>query len=252
VRWQQALHYFVHPAAPVPTSLLANRAAEASKSEPLSGSLKAERKREEKSFFAARWNTWQEAFRDVYMNFRRQASGPTGADAKDDTFYVRSSECVVCFLCDAGSRGAAEDLGGISTIVSLCQQHDREPEPPQEAASERARTRRLCAVMSQSNARTRKVLHHLNVEYTMPYINANQTQREAGEFHLLEEEMEASQSRSKGRSGGGAIAPVGHTPESMHGPDSLLLFHGHDAVHGLYEFLINRARTWRFWSAGAT
>ncbi|POM67646.1 hypothetical protein PHPALM_16316 [Phytophthora palmivora] len=29
----------------------------------------------------------------------------------------------------------------------------------------------------------------------------------------------------------------------MHGADSLLLFHGHDAVHGLFEFLINRTRS---------
>ncbi|KAJ8524342.1 hypothetical protein ON010_g16776 [Phytophthora cinnamomi] len=98
--------------------------------------------------------------------------------------------------------------------------------------------------MSQSNSRIRKVLHHLNVEYSMPYVNANETQREAGEFHLLEEEQEASRSRSKDASGGGVIAPVTRaapTQENMHGADSLLLFHGHDSVHGLYEFLINRA-----------
>lgn len=80
----------------------------------------------------------------------------------------------------------------------------------------------------------------------MPYVNANQTEREAGEFHLLEEEQEASRSRNKNASGGGGlVAPVTRaapSQENMHGADSLLLFHGHDAVHGVYEFLINRAR----------
>ena len=99
--------------------------------------------------------------------------------------------------------------------------------------------------MSQSNGRIRKALHHLNVAYTMPYVNANQTQREVGEFHMLAEELEVNRCRNRDTGGGVAIAPITHarsTPENMHGADSLLLFHGHDAVHGLYEFLINRAR----------
>ena len=79
----------------------------------------------------------------------------------------------------------------------------------------------------------------------MPYINANQTQREVGEFHMLAEELEANRFRNRDNGGGMAIAPIARAtsaPENMHGADSLLLFHGHDAVHGLYEFLINRAR----------
>ncbi|KAG6966513.1 hypothetical protein JG687_00004786 [Phytophthora cactorum] len=110
-----------------------------------------------------------------------------------------------------------------------------------ENPTEEANNRHLRAVMSQSSARTRKVLHHLNVEYTMPYIKANQTQREVGEFHLLEEELEATRKRSKDRNGGTIMTRTTAAPENMHGADSLLLFHGHDAAHGLYEFLINRA-----------
>uniref|UniRef100_H3HCJ7 Uncharacterized protein n=1 Tax=Phytophthora ramorum TaxID=164328 RepID=H3HCJ7_PHYRM len=142
VRWQQALHYFVHPADSVPTSILLNRATAATTNEPLLGEA-AEKNQE---------------------------------------------------------------------------------------GTKRTKKRRLCAVMSQSNSRIRKGLHHLNVEYTMPYINTNQTQREVGAFHLLEEELEATRSGNKDK-----------RSENMHGTDSLLLFHGHDAVHGLYEFLINRA-----------
>ncbi|KAK1931974.1 hypothetical protein P3T76_012474 [Phytophthora citrophthora] len=235
VRWQQALHYFMHPANSVPTSLLLNRTTTATTSEPLLGGPKGERKREEKAFFTARWNTWQEAFRDVYLNFRRQSKCRNDSGALDGSFYLRSSEFVVHFLYDAGSQHAG------TSIIKLCRQYEEEKEATEEA--KRTKNCSLRAVMSQSSARIRKVLHHLNVDYTMPYIKANQTQQEAGEFHLLEEELEASRKRNQDRSGGSVIAPVtGSTaPENMHGADSLLLFHGHDAVHGLYEFLINRA-----------
>ncbi|KAE9345877.1 hypothetical protein PF008_g8546 [Phytophthora fragariae] len=241
VRWHEALHYFVHSAASVPTSILLNRATAANTSEPLLGGPKGERKREEKAFFTARWNTWQEAFRDLYMNFRRQSTGASN----DGLFYLRSSDFVICFLYDPG---AARKNDVSSSIINLCRQHDNETESYDEMEGEAKSTEsvkkcKLYAVMSESNARIRKVLHHLNVKYSMPYVNANQTQREAGEFHLLQEE-EANRSRNKNASGGGLIAPVTRavpSQENMHGSDSLLLFHGHDDVHGLYEFLINRA-----------
>ncbi|KAG7384207.1 hypothetical protein PHYPSEUDO_002895 [Phytophthora pseudosyringae] len=243
VRWQQALHYFVHPAESVPTSLLLNRATAGNTSKPLLGGPKGQRKREEKAFFTARWNTWQEAFRDVYMNSRRPARSSTGSDAPGGSFYLRSSEFVVYFLCDADSQDAAENRAPIS---NLCRQHDEETEDAKKPTEESKPTKRrsLRAVMSQSSARIRKALHHLNVAYTMPYIKANETQREVGEFHLLEEELEASRKRNKDRNGDTIIAPVTRgtpAPENMHGADSLLLFYGHNAVHGLYEFLINRA-----------
>ncbi|GMF25871.1 unnamed protein product [Phytophthora lilii] len=238
VRWHQALQYFVHPAAPVPSSLLLNRANAASTSDPLLlGGPKGERKRKEKAFFAARWHTWQEAFRDVYMNFRRHS---TGIISDDGSFYLCSSDFVVCFLYDTS---AITKETNPPSIISLCRQHDDETESPDEIEGSIGSGKRskLRAVMSQSNSRIRKVLHHLNVEYSMPYVNANETKREVGEFHLLEEEREANQSRSKN---GSVIAPMTRaapSQENMHGADSLLLFHGHDAVHGLYEFLINRA-----------
>lgn len=235
VRWQQALHYFMHPANPIPASILLNRATTANTSEPLLGGPKGERKREEKAFFTARWNTWQEAFRDVYLNFRRQSRCRTDSDALDGSFYLRSSEFVVHFLYDGGSQHTG------TSIFKLCGQYEEDKEATE--AAEHTKNCSLRAVMSQSSARIRKVLHHLNVDYTMPYIKENQTQREVGEFHLLEEELEASRKRNQNRSGGSVIAPVTGTsaPENMHGADSLLLFHGHDAVHGLYEFLINHA-----------
>ncbi|KAG3185626.1 hypothetical protein PC128_g13271 [Phytophthora cactorum] len=236
VRWQQALHYFVHPADSVPTSVLLNRATAASTSEPLLGGPTSQHKREEKAFFTARWNTWQESFRDVYMNFRRQASSTIG-DTQDRSFYLRSSEFVVYFLYDTDGQDAT---GNGPSIINLCRQH-AEQTKSSENPTEEANNRHLRAVMSQSSARTRKVLHHLNVEYTMPYIKANQTQREVGEFHLLEEELEATRKRSKDRNGGTIMTRTTAAPENMHGADSLLLFHGHDAAHGLYEFLINRA-----------
>ncbi|KAH7477181.1 uncharacterized protein KRP23_7854 [Phytophthora ramorum] len=245
VRWQQALHYFVHPADSVPTSILLNRATAATTNEPLLGGPKGERKRKEKAFFTARWNTWQEAFRDAYMNFRRQASSST--EVPDNSFYLRSSEFVVCFLHGTDDRNPTEDAEeGPTSIINLCHKHDEETEAAEknQEGTKRTKKRQLCAVMSQSNSRIRKGLHHLNVEYTMPYINTNQTQREVGAFHLLEEELEATRSGNKDKRSGGLIAPVARTvstPENMHGTESLLLFHGHDAVHGLYEFLINRA-----------
>ncbi|ETI50383.1 hypothetical protein, variant [Phytophthora nicotianae P1569] len=238
VRWQQALHYFVHPADPVPASVLINRAAAAT-SEPLLGGPKGEHMRDEKAFFTARWNTWQQSFRDVYMNFRRQSSSVGGT--RDGSFYLRSSEFVVYFLYDIDNQDAT---GNDSSIINLCRQHDegtKSSESPTKKARKRTKNCHLRAVMSQSSARIRKVLHHLNVEYTMPYIKANQTQREAGEFHLLKEELEATSKRNTEQNGDTIMTRTTVAPDNMHGADSLLLFHGHDAVHGLYEFLINRA-----------
>ncbi|KAI9996820.1 hypothetical protein PInf_000082 [Phytophthora infestans] len=236
VRWQQALQYFVHPADVVPTSVLLNRATTSSTGEPLLGGPKGEHKREEKAYLTARWNTWQESFRDVYMNFRRRACRTTG-DTQDGSFYLRSSEFVVYFLYDTDSQDA---IANESSIISLCRQHDEETNAAETPAkvTKNTQNRRLRAVMSQSSARTRKVLHHLNVEYTMPYVKANQTQREVGEFHLLEEELEASRKRQDSDT---ILTRTSTAPDNMHGVDSLLLFHGHIAVHGLYEFLINRA-----------
>ncbi|RMX67741.1 hypothetical protein DD238_000764 [Peronospora effusa] len=236
MRWQQALHYFVHPADSVPASMLLNHATGANTSEQLLGGPDGERERVEKAFFTARWNTWQKAFRDVYMNFRQQGGGK----AHDSSFYLRSSDFVVYFEYEAGSESTAKDAGDISSIINLCRQHDSEAELSEKEVESKCTSKgRLRAVMSQSSGRTRKALHHLNVAYTMPYINTNQTQREVGEFHMLAEELEANRFRNRDNGGGMAFAPI--APENMHGADSLLLFHGHDAVHGLYEFLINRA-----------
>ncbi|CAI5731595.1 unnamed protein product [Peronospora destructor] len=241
MRWQQALHYFVHPADSVPASMLPNYATGATTSEQLIGRPDGDRTRVETTFFTARWNTWQEAFRDVYMNFRQQG----GDKAHDSSFYLRSSDFVVYFQYVAGSVRTAKDAGNISSIIDLCRQHDSETELSKKKVENKCTKKgRLRAVMSQSSGRTRKALHHLNVAYTMPYINANQTQREVGEFHMLAEELEANRFRNRDHGGCMAIAPIARaasTPENMHGADSLLLFLGHDAVHGLYEFLINRA-----------
>lgn len=240
LRWHQALHYFVHPATPLPAVFLQNRAGSSGQTEPLAGGLKRERKREEKAFLTARWNMWQEAFRDVYMNFRRQHPSGSLLEMEDNSFYVQANEFVVCFTnsVDDGVKTAA---GQPASIVSLCRERVQQSGTNEDDG--RQRRSRLCAVMSQSNARIRKVLHHRNIPYSMPYITANRSKREAGEFHLLDEEMkafEASQSKSTNNGNGTVISHTSSTQENMHGADSLLLFHGHDAVHGLYEFLINR------------
>uniref|UniRef100_A0AAV1UE37 Uncharacterized protein n=1 Tax=Peronospora matthiolae TaxID=2874970 RepID=A0AAV1UE37_9STRA len=240
MRWQQSLYYFSHPADSVPTSMLLRRAGGVSSSDLLSGGLKGERQREETAFFAARWNAWQEAFRDVYMSFRRQEDGAF----RDCSFYLRSSDFVVYFQYETGRTEATCGGESIPSIINLCQQHDTEEMSIRREARIKRAKKSLCAVMSRSSGRVRKVLHHLNVAYTMPYVNATETQREAGEFYMLAEERAATRSRTTHGGEDTTAAPIARTTasvENMHGADSLLLFHGHDAVHGLYEFLINQA-----------
>ncbi|KAL7692468.1 hypothetical protein Plhal304r1_c006g0023741 [Plasmopara halstedii] len=240
VRWQQALHYFAYPATQVPTSILQNRASSVSTSESILSSLKREHQQDEKTFFTTRWHTWQRAFHDVYMNFRRQSSSTINSDNSDVSFYLRSNEFVVHFIYEIAGCGVTR---GKNSIIDLCRQHDVAKECTQ-TSSEKVNVGTFRAVMSQSSARIRKMLHHLNVAYTMPYIRENQTECEVGEFHLLEEESDASRNGNNDRGSYNDIAPVTSTStilKNLHGADSLLLFYGHDAVHGLYEFLINRA-----------
>ncbi|RLN88493.1 hypothetical protein BBJ28_00002176 [Nothophytophthora sp. Chile5] len=244
VRWHQALHYFKHPAAPLPASFKLNRLATTTTSESLIGGPNRQIRQEEQAFFTARWHTWQETFRDVYMSFRRQG-GTNAIDSTqhEDSFYLRSNEFTVCFHLN-------DNDGRRDSILSLGRQHNQKSETPGEPEGDPmqakpGRYRRLCAVMTQSTARMRKALHRLNVAYSMPYATATRTQREAGEFHLLEEELkafEADRSRNKANDSSDVPAVTRSVPpvEHVHGTDSLLLFHGHLAVHGLYEFLINR------------
>ncbi|CAH0521023.1 unnamed protein product [Peronospora belbahrii] len=242
IQWQQALHYFVHPADSAPASMLFTRTTGENTSKQLVGGLKSERKRVENDFLTARWNTWQKAFRDVYMSFRR------GSKAHDTSFYLRSSNFVVYFHYETGSEKTTKETEDISSILNLCRQHGTEAKLLEKKVESKCiKNRKLRAVMSQSSGRTRKALHHLNVAYTMPYINAKQTQREVGEFHMLAEELDANCSSNRDNGDGTTLAPIARgtfARENMRGADSLLLFHGHDAVHGLYEFLINRARKW--------
>ncbi|CAH0478616.1 unnamed protein product [Peronospora belbahrii] len=239
IQWQQALHYFVHPADSAPASMLFTRTTGENTSKQLVGGLKSERKRVENDFLTARWNTWQKAFRDVYMSFRR------GSKAHDTSFYLRSSDFVVYFHYETGSEKTTKETEDISSILNLCRQHGTEAKLLEKKVESKCiKNRKLRAVMSQSSGRTRKALHHLNVAYTMPYINAKQTQREVGEFHMLAEELDANCSSNRDNGDGTTLAPIARgtfARENMRGADSLLLFHGHDAVHGLYEFLINRA-----------
>ncbi|KAI9923227.1 hypothetical protein PsorP6_002017 [Peronosclerospora sorghi] len=235
MRWQQALHYFAYPADSLTTAKLLHRTR--GPTHTLVLDPPDERKREEESLLMARWNSWQEAFRDVYMNFRRQKF-----DGEfDSPFYVRSSDFVVYFQYKTNSGRAASSLESIGSIIDLCRQHDPLTKDVNVQVGNKTNQQKLCAVMSQSSKKTRKILHHLNVKYVMPYVNTNQTQREAGEFDMLAEKLEGDLRGNECTNGNES---VGRALETIHRADSLLLFHGHDAVHGLYEFLINRAPKW--------
>lgn len=221
----------------MPTYL--NRTSTLSSSEALLRGHKREHQREENQFFTTRWHKWQEAFRDIYMTFRRQSTNAIESDASDVSFYLRSNEFVVHFMYEVAGHNATKAEW---SIIDLYRQQNAEIEHSH-ISTDKVHIRRLRAVMSQSSARIRKILHHLNVAYTMPYSKANQTEREFGEFHVLDEEFEASRQQTYDRSGNNTSDPVTRATavsENVHGADSLLLFYGHDAVHGLYEFLINR------------
>uniref|UniRef100_K3WEH4 Uncharacterized protein n=1 Tax=Globisporangium ultimum (strain ATCC 200006 / CBS 805.95 / DAOM BR144) TaxID=431595 RepID=K3WEH4_GLOUD len=206
---------------------------------------------DELEFYSSRLLQWQDAFRDVYFGFRGVRN--------DQSFYIRSKEFTVCFFYE-GRREKASVRKGSDDKRSVMSEEADEPhllevcrrlleqtaiQPQEEVNTEGngavvkkessehetpKKKRQLCAVMSQSSARIRKALHRLNIEHTIPYGSANATQREIGQFHLLEAELVAMESHAQSAS----------TQQNVHGPDSLLRFSGHHAVHGLYEFLINR------------
>lgn len=239
IRWHHALRYFTHPATPLPAFITLNRMAVATTTDT-SMTGKSEVLKDELEFYASRLLHWQDAFRDVYFGFRGMRD--------DRSFYVRSNEFIVCFYQEeAQATTRKEESEEDPHLLAVCRRlREQAAIQPQEegkddavAKTERQRKRQrreLCAVMSQSSARIRKSLHRLNIEYTTPYSSANSTQRDIGQFHLLEAELVAMESQSQTAS---RAAPM---QQNVHGPDSLLHFSGHHAVHGLYEFLINRKR----------
>lgn len=245
IRWHQALHYFAHPATPLPASITLNRMTVATKSDPKAGG-KSELLRDELEFYATRLRQWQDAFRDVYFGFR----GLRGSERR--SFYVKSNDCTICFFQETTSSAVkpgddeARDLPLLEMCRKLREQTTSLSSQPEYSANDGDRKRkpkpRLCAVMSQSTARVRKALHRLNIEYATPYSSASSTQRDIGQFHLLEEELTAMESHAR-TAAASSRAPL-PLQQNVHGADSLLYFTGHQTVHGLYEFLINRKRAY--------
>lgn len=236
VQWQRALHFFTHPASPLPASITFNRITTTTKSDAIPFASRSDLIKEEQEFYGARLNTWKQAFRDLYFRFRKHP-----AESRS-SFYVRSSEFVVCFYQKLGQDDECD-----TTITGLCEQEVRDdsyqftdPKSSNGASSASAPSGYIvCATISQSTSRVRKALLRLNIEYSTPYSSTQTTKRDAGELYLLEEELGALKARQQSRAPG--MLPAA---PAVHGPDSLLLFQGHEAVHGLYEFLINRKRRW--------
>lgn len=243
IRWHQALHYFAHPATPLPASITLSRMAVATKSDPKAGG-KSELLRDELEFYATRLRQWQDAFRDVYFSFR----GLRGSERS--SFYVKSNDCTVCFFQEMTSSAAkpANDEARNLPLLEICRKLREqttslasEPEEAENGGKRKPRTR-LCAVVSQSTARVRKALHRLNIQYLTPYSSVSSTQRDIGQFHLLEEELTVMESQARTVAVSSRVTlPL---QQNVHGADSLLHFTGHQAVHGLYEFLINRKRAY--------
>lgn len=242
LRWHRALRYFAHPATPLPASITLNRMAVATKKD----GAKIELVKDELEFYAARLLQWQEALRDVYFGFRGHQSRGDGRAS----FYVRSSDFVVCFFEEKPLPTALKtkhvDRG--PALLEMClrlrdQTGASAPSVEDATITTRgnARKARLCAVMSQSTARIRKALHHLNITYATPYSSSSSTQHDIGRFHLLEAELVAMESQAAHTSAASARSATAQ--QNVHGADSLLHFSGHQAIHGLYEFLVNRKRT---------
>jgi hypothetical protein len=203
VKWLQALQYYAHPASALPSSLNAT----------------SERQLEESEFYVARFRVWQDAFRQAYFGFRRLS--------RNGTLYVQYPEFMVCFYIDDGK--ATEDDSSPS-IVDLCRRFVLDRDEQDGGAMPRQQTKRLRAVISQSNARLRKELHRRGVEFHVPF-NLRAWQKPAANLNLNDDDLPDH-----------AVA-ASSTDQSVHGPDSLLQFSGHQAVHGLYEYLLNRKRT---------
>lgn len=129
-------------------------------------------------------------------------------------------------------------------MLDICRNYRRQLEEQtetqeivKEETSDRFGKSRISAVIVQSTARIRKDLHNMNVQYIVPFDRTTKD-RETEDLHLLEQELEAMKKNSQAQ----ANAPSRTQQHNVHGPDSLLLFMGHEAVHGLYEFMINRKR----------
>ncbi|TMW63489.1 hypothetical protein Poli38472_002430 [Pythium oligandrum] len=206
IRWLQATHYYVHPASPLPPSL----------------SVTNDKQLEESEFYVQRFCTWQESFRHAYFGFRRQSS--------QTLLYLRCSEFVACFyraVPDANDTRRAS-----TSLADLCREYQGQGTTDDEDKSATSRSKsRLCAVVSQSNARMRKELLARNIVYNVPF-NLKAMQKPVNDMSMLDEEDHALHAQT--------FAPSASSVPSVHGPDSLLLFDGHQSVHGLYEYLLNR------------
>lgn len=231
VQWHRALQYFVHPGSALPPSVALSRMASLTRQD---SSASNNNNNTEQAFYADRFHTWQTAFRDAYFGLRRSAT--------ESTIYVRSSECLLCFYNSSSPTASKSD-----SVFDVCRNYRRQLEEQAETQSvdkqetpDRSARGRISAVIVQSTARIRKDLHSMNVQYTVPFDRATK-ERETGDLHLLEQELEAMKKNSQAQ----AAASSRTQQHNVHGPDSLLLFMGHESVHGLYEFMINRKRTSR-------
>lgn len=229
IQWHRALQYFVHPGSTLPPSVALTRMTSITKQD-----YAASNNNTEQAFYADRFHTWQTAFRDAYFGLRRSAT--------ESTLYVRSSECLLCFYNSSSSTATKSD-----SVFDICRNYRQQLEDQAETKAtgkeetpDQSGRVRLSAVIVQSTARIRKDLHGMNVQYTVPFDRTTK-ERETGDLHLLEQELEAMKKNSQAQ----AAASSRTHQHNVHGPDSLLLFMGHEAVHGLYEFMINRKRTYR-------
>ncbi|GLE03011.1 hypothetical protein PINS_up011890 [Pythium insidiosum] len=202
-RWLRSTQLFVHPASSLPPSLV----------------LSNDKQVEEAEFYVHRFRAWQDAFRAAYLGWRQRSP----ESLREQSLYLHCSDFIVCFH---HVRDGFDSAGDAISLVELCRRHGA----LDTTSSSSHKSPRLSAVISHSNARLRKDLQRANVRYSTPF-NLRAMKQTVTNLHALEDELgsfRVSNSR------------VTSAEPGVHGPDSLLLFNGHQAVHGLYEFLLNR------------
>jgi hypothetical protein len=97
---------------------------------------------------------------------------------------------------------------------------------------------RLRAALTQSNSRIRNELLSSRVTFTCPFDEKASVEREVDDFQALQELVALDNEENQMQTD---VSFLSHQ-KKLTGPDSLLLFEEHDAVHGLFDFLFNRKR----------
>ncbi|OQS00642.1 P-type ATPase (P-ATPase) Superfamily [Thraustotheca clavata] len=201
--WHAALNQYVHPATGMP-----NQSDNTIDDE----------------FITQRLRDWQDAFRRLYYLFHHTR--------KETSFFVITAQYTVCFY--RRPFNTSEQETSLFPWYSLSNSNTNAPPTSIRDG--------IAAVVSHSTSSFRRELVANGIEFATPFSRQDGHAQVQGDAALLKElhvlsKYEAELKRSKFAS----PTPTTTMPNNqLRGGDSLLLFHGPDNIHGLYDMLLNQ------------